>query len=526
MEFFQEIDIHRPDDQYAGDMLYIHHDQLNLAAFPKELVQKKPALVFIESLHKGKSKPYHPKKLVYVLSSMRHAALNAAEKGFPVLYWRTKESYETALTQIANKYNQVHFHLMQPSEFVSRQQLLNVHHAFPNRSTWLYNTFFLAEPSKWINRVREGYRMEFFYRNIRKQTGYLMHGKEPKGGQWNYDQDNRKKLPKGYKTPSIIQSEPDEVTLEVIDLVSETFKEHFGKLDDFKLAVCRKDALLWLEDFIEHRFVDFGPYEDAMATHEDFINHSLLSTYLNNGLLLAREVCERILEAYEANEHIPLQSVEGIIRQIIGWREYIRIYYEAHADEIHSFNAIGLERSLPDSFWSGKSGLKCVDESLRNVIENGYAHHIQRLMILSNFATLVETHPAELNEWFWYGFTDAYDWVTTPNVMGMSTFADGGILGSKPYVCSGSYVNRMSDYCKSCQYDHKKRTGEGACPLNYLYWHFVASNPKLFEQNGRVSFMLRTYAKKSEQEKEAIQQQATDFIAQIQRYHQRFYQAV
>lgn len=517
--FYQLIDEFAAPLDTSGKAIFINHDQLNLSNFPKELVAAKAVLVFIESFAKGMAKPYHKKKLVFLLSSLRHAALNAARAGFKVIYWRSKDHYDEAMLNVMNRFKNLEFTAMQAAEWDSRQRQEKVEKLVNGRLTIVPNTFFLANPDEWKVKVQGGYRMEFFYREMRKRTNYLMdiHGK-PEGGEWNYDKANRKALPKNYKTSASLKFEADEITKEVQELVDRVFPNHFGDTKGFNYAVTKQQAQQLLADFIENRLTDFGAYEDAMAIGEDEINHSLLSLYLNNGLLTSTEVCNAVLDAYKNDSSIPLASVEGFIRQVIGWREYIRVYYEALMPDLHHKNALNMQEGLPDAYWRGNSGMKCIDESVRNVLENGYAHHIQRLMVLSNFANLTRTNPYVLNEWFWYGFVDAYDWVTTPNVIGMSTFADGGILASKPYVSSGSYINKMSNYCKSCKYKVKDKLGEDACPFNYLYWQFVADYKDVFSQNGRVGFMVNTYDKKSEEEKNQIAESSEAFIKNLKRY--------
>jgi deoxyribodipyrimidine photolyase-related protein len=517
--FYDIIDKHTVSETEAGKAIIINHDQLNLSFFPKDLVKEKPVLVFIESFEKGTSRLYHKKKLIFLLSSMRHAALKAVGAGFKVIYWRTTSHYDQALISLINRFKNLRFTAMEAAEWDTRLRFKKVADDSSGRLTIIPNSFFLANPEEWKEKVQKGYRMEFFYREMRKRTGFLMNtdGK-PEGGDWNYDKANRKKLPKNYRTPKKIVFEADEITQEVIQFVDDQFSSHFGQSKGFGYAVTKEQAQDVLHDFINNRLHNFGAYEDAMATNEDEINHSVLSLYINNGLLSVMQVCEAVLQAYRNDSTIPIESVEGFIRQVIGWREFIRVYYEVLMPDIHQKNALDLKESLPLSFWEANSGLHCVDESVRNVKENGYAHHIQRLMVLSNFANLTRTNPFELNEWFWYGFVDAYDWVTTPNVIGMSTFADGGLLASKPYVSSGSYINKMSNYCSSCKFKVKDKLGKDACPFNYLYWQFVADYEQVFSQNGRVGFMVNTYHKKSAEEKAQIQESASDFINNLKRY--------
>lgn len=359
--------------------------------------------------------------------------------------------------------------------------------------------------------------MEYFYRDMRRKTGYLMDGDDPEGGEWNYDDENREALPDDIDLPEITAFDPDEITKEVMELVRKEYGSHFGKLESFQYAVTREQALQLLDEFIEQRLDLFGPYEDAMATGKDHLFHTNLSLYINNGLLMPEEVCDRAVEAYQKGD-ARLNSVEGLVRQIIGWREFVHIYYEAMMPEVRETNYFNFDKPLPEFFWSGETDMHCLSESLRPIIEQGYSHHIQRLMVLSNFSNLTQSDPRELNRWFWFAYVDAYEWVVLPNVLGMSTYADGGVLASKPYVSSGNYITKMSDYCSDCKYSVSKKTGEGACPFNYLYWHFVDQQRKGFEDNGRAGFMVNMYEKKSDEDKEAIRESSEQFLNQLERY--------
>ncbi|MFV1883174.1 MAG: cryptochrome/photolyase family protein, partial [Balneola sp.] len=373
-----------------------------------------------------------------------------------------------------------------------------------------------ADADEYKDNISSGYRMEYFYRDMRRMTGYLMDGSKPEGGEWNYDEENRKKLPKDIEIPEWASTEVDEVTQEVIDLVEDSFPNHFGKSDGFDYAVTRRQALYRLNDFIERGLDQFGPYEDAMATGEHVVFHSHLSMYLNNGLLLPKEVCDKAQEAYDSGK-ARLNSVEGFIRQIIGWREFVRVYYEAMMPEVREANHFGFDNTLPEMYWTGETKMQCMSECLKPVIESGYSHHIPRLMVLSNFSNLTETDPRELNKWFWFAYVDAYEWVVLPNVLGMSTFADGGVLASKPYAAGGNYINKMSDYCKNCLYKISKKTGEDACPFNYLYWNFVDEQRETFMENGRANFMVNMFDKKSKEDKEAIKESSRKFIDDLKR---------
>lgn len=517
--YLEKIDSHidttNPDD--FDKAIFVLHDQLNLSVWPDWIREEKPLLIFIEAKAKGESLPYHKKKLAYVLSSMRHFAVECYEEGYPVYYHATEGHFDEGLADILTEYSDLSTTFMTPSEWSTRKRLRNFKNKFPESITEIPNTFFFADAGQWKEKIESGYRMEYFYRDMRKKTGYLMNGDKPEGGEWNYDEDNRESLPKGYSVPDITSLEPDAITEEVIKLISDRYQNHFGKLEGFKYAATREQALQLLDEFIEERLADFGPYEDAMATDEPTLLHSTLSLYLNNGLLLPWEICERAIQAYE-NDKAPINSVEGLVRQILGWREFVRIYYEAMMPDVREANFMNFEKSLPELFWSADTKMHCMQQSLEPVIEQGYSHHIQRLMVLSNFSNLTKTDPRELNKWFWFAYVDAYEWVVLPNVLGMSTFADGGVLASKPYVSSGNYINKMSNYCTSCEYSITKKTGDNACPFNYLYWNFVDEQREAFEVSGRNSFMVNMYDKKSDEDKKAIKESTDQFLKKLDRY--------
>jgi deoxyribodipyrimidine photolyase-related protein len=517
-DFLSHIDgkVTKPEMRGHEKAVFILHDQLNLDTWPSWIREEKPLLVFIESGEKGRSLPYHKKKLIYLLSSMRHFALECVEDGFPVLYHSTKEHYDDGLKEVLKKYQDINITYMTPSEWDTRERLRSIRSEFRSRVNEISNNFFLADIEEYKERVKEGWTMEYFYREMRRKTGYLMDGDKPEGGEWNYDEQNREKLPKDHPVPSIAETEVDEITGEVIEMVEAWFPDHFGKSDDFTYAVTRRQALCKLNEFIKDRLDEFGPYEDAMAHGKYDLFHSQLSVYLNNGLLLPTEVCDKAEEAYQ-NGEARLNSVEGFIRQIIGWREYIRIYYESMMPEVREANHFGFTNELPEMYWSGETKMNCMSECLKPVIDEGYSHHIPRLMVLSNFSNLTETNPRELNRWFHLAYVDAYEWVVLPNVLGMSTFADGGVLASKPYVSSGNYINKMSDYCKHCEYKISKKTGEDACPFNYLYWNFIDKQRDTFSKNGRSNFMVNMFDKKSEEDKKDIIESSMKFIESLNR---------
>ena len=524
-------------DNGGKEVLYVHPDQLNLEVFPEKLKNRRPTLLLVESVADASRLPFHKRKIVLEWSAQRHFAREAAESGWRVSEVRAEVPVAEYLRSLLEANGKVVLHAMKPVSYDPRRELEELSDDFGGQVTLYENGFFLADPEPWGEKVRSGYRMEYFYREMRRQTGYLMKDGKPEGGEWNYDDRNRKPFPKGEQVPNHPEFTPDDVTREVISEVDRRFPDHFGETERFSMAVTRKQALSVLDGFITHRLARFGPYQDAMVHDEPFLFHSLLSPCMNIGLLTAREVCEAVLDAYDGSgagrgvgkgtgrftgknsgEAIPLESVEGFIRQIIGWREYMRVYYEAMMPEVREANFFSYNKPLPALYWSAETDMRCMSESVENVRQHGYAHHIQRLMVLSNFSNLTATDPTALFEWFWYAFVDAHEWVVLPNVLGMSTFADGGVLASKPYVAGGNYIRKMSDYCGDCRYRVQDRTGKDACPFNYLYWAFVDREQEQLKKNHRMSFMLKTWEKKSDDEKKEIRRLAGTFIDSLEPY--------
>lgn len=524
--FYYHIDqrITKKTVQDYSRVVFILHDQLNRSVWEDWLDKSGQTLyMFIESREKGKELPHHKKKVVFILSAMRHFALELERDGYPVCYDSTPDHFDDRLREWIST-SQAEYLWMEPQEWDTQKRLKNLEAEFSDRITRVASRFYLADASEWTGRIAPGFRLETFYRDMRKKTGFLMDGDKPAGGEWNYDEENRKSLPKTEQPPDRTRYSPDPVTVEVMEMVEKWFPEGWGHTEGFDLAVTREEALSLAGEFFAQRLSKFGPYEDAMAFGRSTLYHSVLSIYLNAGLLLPQELCDRAEQAYRSGK-APLNSVEGFIRQILGWREYVRIYYLAMMPEVRKANHFHFSRPLPEAYWNGSSEMTCLDESLKSVYEQAWSHHIPRLMVLSNFANLTQTDPYELHLWFWFAYADAYEWVELPNVLGMSTFADGGVLASKPYVSGGAYIHKMSDYCSHCRYDIKQKTGSDACPFNYLYWNFVDQQRETFSSSGRVNFMVNAFDKKPETEKEAIRESSKTFIEHLPRHSVRGYEA-
>ena len=351
-------------------------------------------------------------------------------------------------------------------------------------------------------------RMEFFYREMRRRYGLLVDADgKPEGGAWNYDRENRKRMPKRLTPPAHRFVAPNATTIRAIADVERWFPDHFGSLDRFGFATTPDEAAGIVTDFVDNILPGFGDYQDAMVRDEPWMWHSIISAAMNLGLIDPLDVCKRAEAAYKAGR-APLNAVEGFIRQIIGWREYMRGIYWLKMPTFKSLNALGADRKLPWFYWSGETDMACVKDVVATTHANAYAHHIQRLMVTGNLAMLIGVHPDAINEWYMVVYADAYEWVELPNTHGMATFADGGIIGSKPYAASGAYIDRMSDYCGSCRYDVKARRGEHACPFNPLYWDFLIRNRNKLGLNNRMSMVYRNLDRLKPAEQKEIQAEA------------------
>jgi deoxyribodipyrimidine photolyase-related protein len=358
-------------------------------------------------------------------------------------------------------------------------------------------------------RGKKQLRMEFFYREMRKKYGLLMEADgTPTGGAWNYDKENRKPPKSGMQIPPRLRHAHSAIAKEVIALVKEHFSHHFGVLEPFNFALTRAQACLELDHFIANLLPHFGDYQDAMLAGEPYLYHSLISSYLNAGLLLPLEICQKAENAYRTGK-APLNAVEGFIRQILGWREYIRGIYWHFMPDYAERNALNATRNLPEFYWTAKTGMFCLAEAVRHTRDHAYAHHIQRLMITGNFALLSGLDVKQVQAWYLAVYADAYAWVEMPNTLGMALFGDGGVVASKPYAASGKYIQRMSNYCTHCAYDPEETLGEKACPFNALYWDFIARHAKMLRTNQRMSYVLAAWDKFTPEKQKAIRAQAT-----------------
>jgi len=358
-------------------------------------------------------------------------------------------------------------------------------------------------------RGRKQLRLEYFYRPLREKCSVLMDDGEPAGGRWNFDAENRGAFPKtGPGTlPSPVRFPPDAVTRGVIDLVGRRFAAHPGGLADFDWPVTPAAARAALDDFVTHRLAGFGAYQDAMWTGEPWLWHSRLSQAMNMKLLDPRDVVAAAERAWRKGR-VPLEAAEGFIRQVIGWREYVRGVYWHFMPEYESRNALGADRPLPAFYWSAETEMNCLRDAVGQTLRFGYAHHIQRLMVTGLFALLAGVRPQDVHRWYLAVYVDAVEWVELPNTLGMSQFADGGVMASKPYCATGAYVDRMSNACKGCRFDPKRASGPDACPFTTLYWDFLARHQKLLARNQRMTMQLKNLGRKPAADLRAIRRQA------------------
>ncbi len=465
--------------------------------------------------------PHHRTKLVFLFSAMRHFAEELREEGWEVDYITLTDAQNTGsftdeVARAVSRHDTTQIRVCEPSEYRVLEMVEGWEDEVGAPVSITHDDRFIAtndEFAEWAE-GRKQFRMEYFYRDMRRKTELLMVGDQPEGGQWNFDKDNRKPPKDGLNFPGPLKFEPDVITQDVIEMVCAEFPSRIGKVDNFFYGVTRDQALECLDYFVKEGLERFGDYQDAMVDGEPFLFHSLLSPYLNAGLLSPLEICQRIENAYKEGK-APINAVEGYIRQIIGWREYVRGIYWLKMPDYKLENYLNAELDLPDFYWTGETDLNCLSQSIGQTLDYAYAHHIQRLMITGNFALLIGVDPYAVHEWYLAVYLDAFEWVELPNTLGMSQFGDGGLLGSKPYSSSGSYINRMSDYCKNCRYDVKKKIGEDACPFNSLYWNFLFRNEDKLRGNNRLAMPYRNWDKMDDEVKSDLNEQAENFIKSL-----------
>jgi deoxyribodipyrimidine photolyase-related protein len=468
-----------------GDQLGLHNSAL------AEVASGDCVILMIESLAVARRRPYHPQKLVLVWSAMRHYAADLRAQGYTVDYYAAQPATLPALRAHLAAHQPARLRVMDTAEHGRADRLAALVRGLGCPAEVTPNNAFVVGRA-WFDdyaRRRRVVRLEQFYRQVRLQTGLLMDGDRPAGGDWSYDRLNRQPLPPGLAAPPPPHCPPDAVTREVMALVRREFPDHFGELADFGWPVTRADAARWLEDFLDHRLDLFGPYEDAIRSGDAMLFHSQLSPLLNLGLLAPLDVCQRAEDRYRRGQ-ARLNSVEGFVRQIIGWREFVAQVYHRHMPGYIGCNELDAHLPLPDFYWTAGTHMRCVADAVSAVRRRGINHHIQRLMITGNLALLAGIDPQAVNEWYWLAYVDAYEWVVTPNVLGLALYADGGLIASKPYAAAAAYIHRMSDCCVGCRYDHRRTVEDDGCPFNALYWDFLERNELRLRANPRAALVL------------------------------------
>ena len=460
---------------------------------------------------------HHPKKIAFILAAMRKFAARLRKAGWTVEYTDLDDTENSGsiigeLIRRAAQHNTDKVIATEPGEW----RLIQALNEAPLTVQVLEDNRFLASHAMfdaWAE-GRKALRMEYFYRDMRRRTGLMMDDEKPAGDKWNYDHDNRKPAPEDVDYPGPPRFEPDTVTREVLDLVATTFPDSFGDLAPFWFATTREDALIALDVFVRDALPKFGDFQDAMLNENRFLYHAVIAQYLNVGLLGPLEVCQAAETAWRRGD-VPINAAEGFIRQIIGWREYVRGIYFHEGPDYTRRNTLDHTRNLPWMFWGGDTKMNCVMRAVEQTKTEAYAHHIQRLMVTGNFALLAGIDPHQVHEWYLAVYADAFEWVEAPNTVGMSQFADGGVIASKPYVSSGAYINRMSDYCKSCSYKVAQKTGPDACPFNLLYWHFLNRHRDRFSNNPRMANMYRTWDRMDDGRCSIVLKEAESLLARL-----------
>ena len=446
---------------------------------------------------------YHKKRLLLHQSSVKHFVLEY-QKTYPI-----ESLYVEDVSQL-EVFNTQDTHMFKPFDYDDIKMLAPL-------SKITYHDDILAltsvdEIGLW--KQNKSWKMEYFYVFMRHKYQLLLDDhKKPLGGKYSFDSDNRKPYKKGIQLHEHHTFEMDDITSKIASHIELLYPHHPGSTEGFNYPVSRKDALILLEYVMMYQLPTFGDYQDVMIQNHPKVSHTMLSTCLNLGLLSPLEVILKAVEMYQ-DGIVDLQSVEGFIRQILGWREYIRLVYLKHPT-YHQFNYFDHQKKLPRFFWDAKTELNCLHQVIHETITHGYNHHIQRLMILSNYAQLIGVYPKALNDWFNTMYVDSFDWVVTPNVMGMGLYADGGLMSTKPYISSAAYIHKMSNYCETCQYDPKIKEGPKACPFNHLYWHYIDTHEDALKKNPRMSMMVHTLSKMDQNIKDTHLAEAKKHIAAI-----------
>jgi deoxyribodipyrimidine photolyase-related protein len=505
-------------------LCFILGDQLSESLSSLAAIDKHDDLVFLcEVIEEATYVAHHPKKIAFLFSAMRHFSRRLKALGYRVRYIQYDNvanagSFEKELYRAVQEEKISEVHVTHPGEWRVLEKMKTLEQLLVIPLIIHEDTRFLCSLKEFNNwaKDKKQLRMEYFYRMMRQKHEILMDTREkPVGGVWNYDVQNRKNANHIEAFPNRLVHPTDEVTSEVLNLVEKNFSSHFGKLQPFHFAVTREQALCEAIYFIEHCLVYFGDYQDAMLSNEVNLYHSKLSFYLNAGLLLPLELCRMAEEAFK-EKRAPVNAAEGFIRQILGWREYVRGVYWLLMPGYANRNYFNASRPLPGLYWGQDTQMYCMKKVVQQTQVEAYSHHIQRLMITGNFALLAGLNPKEVCKWYLAVYADAYEWVELPNTLGMALYADGGVMASKPYAASGKYIQKMSNFCKSCVYNPADMVGENACPFNSLYWNFIAQHQEKLKNNPRLHYAYLNWAKMDEEKKNAICLKAKEVLVALE----------
>lgn len=499
--FRQRLAALRQEEQ-GRRWLFVPYDQLTDRLGP--LAREDPGslgIILIETPAKARRRPYHKQKLAFVLANLRRFALEQAERGVAVRHVVADDGYAAALAPLAEELGPLR--MREAAERELRLELKPL--VETGRLEVLPHEGWLTTEAQF--RATAGdklpWRMDAFYRRVRRDSGILMEDGKPRGGKFSFDTENRKPWKGEPPAPEVPRWEPDELVEEVVALVAHNFADHPGRLDPGALVTSRAQARAHWEWALRACLPHFGPYEDALSSSSTGLFHTRIAHLLNLGLLEAAEVIDDVLAA-----GFPLASTEGFVRQILGWREFVRhvhratdgfrVHPQGDAIPLDDTDAaapsvLGADRPLPPAWWGEPSGMACLDDAVANVWDEAWSHHIARLMVLANLATLLDVRPRELTDWFWVAYLDAFDWVVEPNVLAMGTYGTGGLMTSKPYVCGAAYLNKMGDHCKGCAFDPKRD-----CPITSLYWAFLERHQEALAGLPRLAMPLRTLGKRTE----------------------------
>ena len=493
-------------------------DQLSKNNLVYESISSEDSLLFFEPMSSFYELPHHKQKLIYLITSLRKYIPTINHER--VIHEKVTENHQGLTKTLKRIFSEQQFeklYVTKPSDYQTLKELMFFCQSNSIILNVLEDTKFVSNEEDFDlwSKGKKSLIQEYFYRWIRKKHSVLMDEGKPEGGKWNLDKENRKGASALKEIiPDRKPIKTDELTIGVMVEVDKIFNKSFGDFENFNWATTHKEAWNQMLEFFDTYFKNYGSFQDAMKSNEPFMFHSLLSAYLNSGLLDPMDCIEEAECRYRNNE-APLNSTEGFIRQIIGWREFIRGIYWSNMPHYKELNFFNNTNKLPSFFWDGNTKMHCIADVVDTTKKNAYAHHIQRLMVTGNFAMLSGISPNDICDWYLSVYIDAYEWVELPNTLGMATFSDGGVVGSKPYAASGKYINRMSNYCSSCEYNPKNTIEDDSCPFNYLYWNFLMKNQGLLSKNPRMGLIYNTLSKFQEPFKEQVKRKSDIFFKEI-----------